>query len=93
MLPGEAIGASDSLIADIALLHSLGLKIVLVHGYRPQLDAMMAQNGLQQSFHDGRRITPADAQPQVLAAAGATRVLEEWGFGTCSVACGICTAS
>ena len=74
MLPGEAIGASDSLIADIALLHSLGLKIVLVHGYRPQLDAMMAQNGLQPSFHDGRRITPADAQPQVLAAAGATRL-------------------
>ena len=74
MLPGEAIGALDSLIADIALLHALGLKIVLVHGYRPQLDALMAEHGLQPTFHDGRRITPADAQPQVLAAAGATRL-------------------
>ena len=74
MLPGEAIGATDSLIADVALLHALGLNIVLVHGYRPQLDALMAQNGLRPEFHNQRRITPADAQPHVLAAAGATRL-------------------
>lgn len=77
MLPGEAIGAADSLIADVALLHALGLNIVLVHGYRPQLDALMAEHGLQPDFHQQRRITPAQAQPQVLAAAGATRLTLE----------------
>lgn len=74
MLSGEAIGASEGLLSDVALLHALGLKIVLVHGYRPQLDALMASAGEQPSFHNQRRITPASAQGQVLAAAGATRL-------------------
>lgn len=77
MLPGEAIGAADSLIADIALLHALGLNIVLVHGYRPQLDALMAQADIAPEFHAQRRITPASAQPMVLSAAGATRLTLE----------------
>lgn len=74
MVPGQALPDTSSLIHDIALLQALGLKIVVVHGFRPQLEALMRQAQLEAGFHQGVRITPAQAQPLVLAAAGATRL-------------------
>ena len=74
MVPGQAIPEASSLVHDIALLQALGLKVVVVHGYRPQLDALLTAAGHTPEFHQGRRITPAAAQTQVLAAAGATRL-------------------
>ncbi|MCF1426935.1 MAG: amino-acid N-acetyltransferase [Shewanella sp.] len=59
MLGGEAIqdGEYRSIINDVALLHSLGIKLVLVHGARPQIDAELAARGLEAVFHHGVRIT------------------------------------
>ncbi|KOO12161.1 hypothetical protein AKJ18_25390, partial [Vibrio xuii] len=46
MLGGEAVadGNFSNIISDLALLHSLGVKIVLVHGARPQINSILEQN-------------------------------------------------
>lgn len=43
MLGGEAIADKNfpNIISDIALLHSLGVKVVLVHGARPQINQIL----------------------------------------------------
>lgn len=38
MVPGQAVPDTSTLVHDIALLQALGLKIVVVHGFRPQLE-------------------------------------------------------
>lgn len=75
MLGGEAL-ANDNLrniVHDFALLHSLGVRLVVVHGARVQIDAACAEAQLTSEFHQGRRIT-SDAQlPRVIAACGSLR--------------------
>jgi len=60
MLGGEAIAKANyrSIINDIALLHSLGIKIVLVYGARPQIDAALAEQEVTSEYYNGVRITP-----------------------------------
>lgn len=76
MLGGEIAesGALGPLIHDIALLASLGVHLVLVHGSRPQIDARLASAGQHCAFHHGLRITDAAAMAHVRDAAGAQRV-------------------
>lgn len=59
MLGGEAIaeGQFRSIINDVALLHSLGIRIVLVHGARPQIDEELAQRQISSHFHRNIRVT------------------------------------
>lgn len=45
---------------DIALLHAVGIKPVVVHGGGPQISAMMERLGKQPSFHNGLRVTDAE---------------------------------
>ena len=45
---------------DIALLHAVGIKPVVVHGGGPQISAMMERLGKKPSFHNGLRITDAE---------------------------------
>ncbi|MDI6748726.1 MAG: amino-acid N-acetyltransferase [Rhodocyclaceae bacterium] len=74
---GEALEDRDSaqaLIHDIALLDSMGIRLVLVHGARPQIDAEMAARGLKPRFHKGLRITDAAALECVKRALGVTRI-------------------
>ena len=76
---GDAI-ADDSirtLAHDIALLNSLGINLVLVHGAGPQIDAAMAERGLQGERIAGRRITTAAAMEAVKGAVGAARLAVE----------------
>lgn len=63
MLGGEALaqGQFRSIINDIALLHSLGIKMVLVHGARPQIDEALAERALIPEYYNGIRITEEDA--------------------------------
>ena len=59
---GEALldrARALALIHDIALLDSMGIRLVLVHGARPQIDAEMAARGLEPRFHKGLRVTDA----------------------------------
>ncbi|MCK4493766.1 MAG: amino-acid N-acetyltransferase, partial [Methylococcales bacterium] len=55
---GEALIAGvSSLIHDVALLKSLGIRLVLVHGIRPQIDFYLKQRGLEPAFENNLRIT------------------------------------
>jgi len=73
---GEAL-ADDSLPAlvhDIALLHGLGIRLVLVHGARPQIERRLAERGVELRYVNGLRITDDAALACVKEAAGAARV-------------------
>ncbi len=50
-----------SIINDIALLHSLGIKMVLVHGARPQIDEALAERAITPEYYNGVRITEEEA--------------------------------
>jgi len=45
---------------DIALLHAVGMKPVVVHGGGPQITAMMERLGKESKFHNGLRVTDAE---------------------------------
>lgn len=62
------------LIYDIALLHSLGIKVVLVHGARPQIETRLGEAGLTTEFVDGLRITDKPALACVKEAVGSLRM-------------------
>ncbi len=63
----------SALVHDMALLHSLGVKLVVVHGIRPQIEERLSLRGLESRFVDGVRVTGADALTAVVEAAGAVR--------------------
>lgn len=73
---GDAIadGSIFHLAADIALLNSLGINIVLVHGAGPQIDGALQKLGVESVRVGGRRVTSAAALPAVKAAVGAARL-------------------
>lgn len=45
--------------ADVALLRSVGLRLVVVHGGGPQITTLSEKLGLEPRFVDGRRVTDA----------------------------------
>jgi acetylglutamate kinase len=51
---------ASSLAKDVLLLHSVGIRVVLVHGGGPQIDAQMARAGIEVERVDGLRVTDAD---------------------------------
>lgn len=75
MLGGEVAQHDNfaNIIHDIALLNSLGVKLVLIHGSRPQIDQRLAGAGLETGFHDDKRITDSDTMEHVKDAAGSLR--------------------
>jgi amino-acid N-acetyltransferase len=62
-----------TLIHDIALLNSLGVRLVLIHGSRPQIDQRLERAGLESAFHQGMRITDTAVLEHVKDAAGSLR--------------------
>jgi len=73
---GEVLlsGAAEALIHDIALLDSMGIRLVIVHGARPQIDAEMKSRGLTPRFHKGLRVTDGEVLECVKRAMGVTRI-------------------
>jgi amino-acid N-acetyltransferase len=73
---GEVAGGAraQSLAYDCNLLAALGIRLVLVHGARPQIDAEMARRGLEPRYHHGLRVTDAAALECVKAAMAVTRL-------------------
>jgi len=61
------------LIHDIALLNSLGIRLVLVHGIRPQIEQYLQAQQHQSHYQDGTRITDKIALQSVKAACGLVR--------------------
>jgi len=48
-----------SIISDIGLLHSLGIKLVIVNGARNQIDESLKSHNIQPRYHKNTRITDA----------------------------------
>ena len=61
------------LVQDLVLLHSLGIRLVLVHGARPQIDARLQESGIVTRVEHHRRVTDLAALPAVIEAIGRTR--------------------
>ncbi|QCT18215.1 amino-acid N-acetyltransferase [Jejubacter calystegiae] len=72
MLGGEAIEHENfsSIVNDIGLLHSLGIRLVVVYGARPQIDANLAAHHCEPVYHKHTRVTDAKALELVKQAAG-----------------------
>jgi len=73
---GEALldADFDHLVHDFALLSSLGIRLVLVHGIRPQIDQGLNKLNIVPAFHKHLRITDELALQCVKEAAGTVRV-------------------
>ena len=63
-----------TLTHDLNLLASLEVKLVLVHGARPQIEARLKRDKLTPAFHNGLRVTDDAAMEAVKEANGAVRV-------------------
>jgi len=59
-----------SLAWDVALLAALGVRLVLVHGARPQIEQELRETGIDSRFHGNYRITDAATLDCVIDAAG-----------------------
>ena len=81
-LAGEAIAAGKlpSIVQDLALIQSMGVRIVLVHGFRPQVNEQLAAKGHSAAFAMGTRITDSVALDCAQEAAGQLRYEIEAAF-------------
>ena len=60
---GNAIGDDVALAgfaSDVALMHSVGMRTVVVHGGGPQIGDLMHRLGMVPEFREGLRVTDAD---------------------------------
>lgn len=83
MLPGDCVEEPEfgNIVSDIALLSSLGVRLVVVHGARTQIDEQLQQSSQERSvFHKGLRVTSREDMQSVLQAIGATRFKLEASF-------------
>jgi amino-acid N-acetyltransferase len=64
----------ENIVSDIALLNSLGVRLVLVHGATPQIDSYLDKQNISCSYHNGIRITDDHAQICVEDAVGRLRL-------------------
>lgn len=74
-IPGEMVTSDlfTNLVHDIALCHHLGVKLVLVHGCRTQVDELLKQNQIESRFHDNVRISEVENMPIILQAINQVR--------------------
>ena len=81
-LTGEAIAAGklEAFVQDLAILHAIGIKLVLVHGFRPQVTEQLAAKGHVSRFARGIRITDDVALDAAQEAAGQLRFQIEAAF-------------
>jgi amino-acid N-acetyltransferase len=63
-----------SFVHDVSILAALGIRLVLVHGARPQIEAELKAKGLRSRYAQGLRVTDERALQAVKEAAGVLRV-------------------
>ncbi len=72
---GEAVDENfEALINDIVLLNTLGIRLVLVHGARPQIEQRLKQSAAEIRYANGLRITDDQALVAVKDAVGSLRL-------------------
>ncbi|WP_374257769.1 amino-acid N-acetyltransferase [Aquabacterium sp.] len=81
-LSGELIAAGklENFVQDLALMQAMGIKIVLAHGFRPQLEEQLRLKGQASRFSHGMRITDPVALDCAQEAAGQLRYEIEAAF-------------
>ena len=81
-IAGELIAAGklNTFAQDLALLHAMGIKVVLVHGFRPQVEEQLLAKGQTSRFSHGMRVTDAVALDCAQEAAGQLRYEIEAAF-------------
>ena len=81
-MPGELVAAGklNAFVQDLSILHAMGIKIVLVHGFRPQVNEQLAAKGQTPQYFQGQRITDAVALDSAQEAAGQLRFEIEAAF-------------
>jgi amino-acid N-acetyltransferase len=81
-IAGELIAAGklNSFAQDLAIFHAMGIKLVLVHGFRPQVNEQLRSKGHEARYHNGLRITDAVALDCAQEAAGQLRFEIEAAF-------------
>ena len=81
-IAGEAIAAGklQNVAQDLAMIQSMGVKVVLVHGFRPQVNEQLAAKGHASIFSHGMRVTDSVALDCAQEAAGQLRYEIEAAF-------------
>lgn len=84
LLPGEALAHENfhNIAHDITLLNSLGVKLVLVHGARPQIDQALQAAGLKANLqgepsgkvHRSLRVTDIESLSHIKRVVGQMRI-------------------
>ncbi len=72
---GEVVADETFLgiVHDLNLLHSLGIRLIVVHGSRPQIEAILKQQDIENRYAFGLRVTDAETMDCVLEASGQVR--------------------
>jgi amino-acid N-acetyltransferase len=73
---GEMVadGKFVELTHDFNLLAALGIRLVLVHGARPQIEQHLATRNINDTYHQGIRLTDAETMQCVKEAVGRVRL-------------------
>ena len=81
-IAGELIAAGklSTFAQDLALIHAMGIKVVLVHGFRPQVEEQLKAKGHVSQYSHGMRVTDAFALDCAQEAAGQLRYEIEAAF-------------
>ncbi|NML48192.1 amino-acid N-acetyltransferase [Ramlibacter sp. G-1-2-2] len=81
-ITGEAVAAGklQAIAQDLALIQSMGVKVVLVHGFRPQVNEQLKVKGHPARYSHGMRITDEVALDAAQEAAGQLRYEIEAAF-------------
>lgn len=81
-IPGEGIEHENfrNLVHDLALLISLGVRLVLVHGARAQVNRMLQQVGIDSQFSGNTRVTDRETLEIIKATVGKLRFEIEAAF-------------
>ncbi len=75
MFGGEAVDDHfDRLVNDVALINTLGIRLVLLHGARPQIERRLKQERAEIRYVNGLRLTDDKALAAVKDAVGSLRV-------------------
>ena len=79
MFGGEAVTdpSFPNLVHDVALMHALGVRVVLVHGSKPQIDERLRERNLRSRVHKGMRVTDRPTMRCVEDAVGNIRMRVE----------------
>lgn len=80
--PGELVqeGRLNSLVHDVSLLHAMGMRIVVVHGARPQINEQIRLRGAEVSYSQGMRVADGVALECAKEASGEIRLDMEAAF-------------